>query len=62
MNEQTYIAAAMDSRNAPTYKVIEVTSGHTVRKNIKSLHAAHRAADKLDSNYGAVNYIVRREA
>jgi hypothetical protein len=42
------------------YQVYDSHTGAEVGKPSKSLRSAHRKADKLDNEYGAVRYVVRR--
>lgn len=42
------------------YQVVDSQNGKKMKRN-QSLHAAHRIADRLDSEYGAVRYVVKPE-
>ena len=43
-----------------TWEIIDGYTGWRVGKPYTSLNRAHRKADKLDLEYGAVRYSVRR--
>jgi len=42
-----------------TYQVVDSHTGAVVRAKCATLRSAHRIADRLDLEYGAVRYIVR---
>ena len=44
------------------YKIIDIKTKQQVGSLYATLSRAHKRADKLDSEYGAVRYIVERVA
>jgi len=43
------------------YKIIDIKTGQPLKRLYKTLKTAHRAADRLDLEYGAIRYRVSRQ-